>query len=140
MKQQDYIRQVIEAYLDLPDTPNVASPGDFRIAAVMDDEGVPIAHVLRAIKLAFIRRWVRTDSANRLPKIHSLAYFRKVLDGLTEEELSSDFALYVDYKFDSIRPDPKAWLDAQKKMLTDPSKVNDKPGVNDQIPLILNSR
>lgn len=140
MKTQDYIRQVIEAYLDLPDTPTEASPGDFRIAAAMDNEGVPIEHVLRAIKLAFIRRWVRTDSANRLPEIRSLAYFRKVLDGLTEEELSSDFALYVDYKFDVIRPDPEAWLDSQKKVISNTPTAKEKTGANNQIPLFLNSR
>ena len=140
MNRPKYIRAVIRTYLDLPDTPVAASPADFRIAAIFADHGIPLDHVIRAIKLAFIRRWARDDSAGKLPPIRSLAYFKKVLYGLSDEELGADFALYVDHRFDAIRPNPTAWLDAHKQMLAGHRRMDSKNGANDQFPLIPDDR
>jgi hypothetical protein len=118
MNRSDYIYTVIQTYIDLPDTPNAASPADFNIAATFADDEVPIDHVIRAIKLGFIRRWGRDDSAGKLPPIRSLAYFKRVLVGLSDEELGADFGIYVKFKFDAIRPDPIAWIDDQKHLMS----------------------
>jgi len=140
MNRQEYIQIVVEAYLDLPDTPSEASPGDLRVVASLADGGVPAEHVIRAIKLAFVRRWARDDSAGNLPMIRSFAYFKKVLGGLSEEELSDDFAVYVDLKFNAIRPNPSAWFAKQKTSNNDHQTPNNKIDTNDQISLFLGDR
>ena len=113
----DAIADIIRAYLDLPDTPAEASPRDFKIAASLVNDGVNVDIILRAIKIGFVRRWVRDHSTGPLPPIRSLAYFRTVLNGLTDAELSDDYAFYIDYKFADIRPNPQAWVDQQMRMI-----------------------
>lgn len=114
----DAVGAIIDAYLDLPDTPDKASPRDFLIATSLIDDGVPFDHILRAIKLGFIRRWARDHSAGSLPPIRSFAYFKAVLNGLSEAELSNDYAFYIEYKFAEIRPDPRAWAQAQQQLIS----------------------
>lgn len=118
----DAVRAVIDAYLDLPDTPDKASPRDLLIATSLIDDSVPLDHILLAIKLGFIRRWARDHSAGSLPPIRSFAYFKAVLNGLSETELSNDYAFYIEYRFAEIHPDPRAWVQAQKQ----PSPPTDK--------------
>lgn len=107
------IRAVISAYLDLPDTPNQASPRDFTIATTLIDDGIDVDHILRAIRIGFVRRWARDPSDSPLPPIRSLAYFRAVLENLSTSELSDDYALYINHKFDQIRSNPQAWVEHQ---------------------------
>jgi hypothetical protein len=104
---------IIRAYLDLPDTPNTASPNDYTVAACLIDNGWSGVHVLRAIKLAFIRRHVRDHAAGALPKIRSFVYIKRVLEGLRENELADDYALYIDYTFAAINPDHAHRVPAQ---------------------------
>jgi hypothetical protein len=113
----DAITDIIRAYLDLPDTPAEASPRDFNIATALVNGGVNVDLILRAIKIGFVRRWVRDHSAGPLPPIRSLAYFRAVLNGLSDDDLSDDYAFYIDYKFAQIRPNPQAWVDQQTRMI-----------------------
>jgi hypothetical protein len=113
----DAIANIIKAYLDLPDTPTEASPRDFNIATALVNDGVNVDLFLHAIKIGFVRRWVRDHSAGPLPPIRSLAYFRTVLNGLSGADLSDDYAFYIDYKFAQIRPNPQAWLDQQMRMI-----------------------
>lgn len=113
----DAIGDIIRAYLDLPDTPSEASPRDFSIATALINDGVDVELMLRAIKIGFVRRWVRDQSAGPLPHIRSLAYFRAVLNGLSDAELSDDYVLYIDYKFAQIRPNPQAWVDQQMRRI-----------------------
>jgi hypothetical protein len=113
----DAVRAVIDAYLDLPDTPDQASPRDFLIVTSLVNDGIPLALILRAIKLGFIRRWARDHAAGSLPPVRSFAYFKAVLNGLSESERSDEYALYIDYKFAQIRPDPRAWVKAQTQQI-----------------------
>ena len=117
----DAISDIISAYLDLPDTPAQASPRDFNIASALVNDGVNVDHVLRAIKIGFVRRWARNHSAGPLPPIRSLAYFRAVFNGLNASDLSDDYAFYIDYKFAQIRPNPHAWVEKQMRRINTPS-------------------
>lgn len=116
------IADIIRAYLDLPDTPAEASSRDFNIATALVDDGVNQDLMLRAIKIGFVRRWVRDHSDGCLPPIRSLAYFRAVLNGLSDAELSDDYAFYIDYKFAQIRPNPQAWLEKQMQKINAASR------------------
>jgi hypothetical protein len=115
------IADIIRAYLDLPDTPAEASPRDFNIATTLVNDGISVDLILRAIKIGFVRRWARDHSAGSLPPVRSLAYFRAVLNGLSDDELTDDYALYIDYKFAQIRPNPQAWLDQQIRLINSAS-------------------
>ncbi len=119
--RDDAISDIIRAYLDLPDTPTEASPRDFYIATALVNDGVNVDIILRAIKIGFVRRWARDHSAGPLPPIRSLAYFQAVLNGLSDGELSDDYALYIDYKFAQIRPNPQAWVDQQMRLISSAS-------------------
>ena len=114
----ELVQTVIQAYLDLPDTPDEASHRDFAIAAELIDRGFEVDHILRAIKIGFVRRWARDHSQGPLAPIRSLAYFRAVLQGLSEQDLAPDYAFYIDFKYDQIRPDPQAWVDRQAQMIS----------------------
>lgn len=113
----DAISDIIKAYLDLPDTPAEACARDFNIAAELVDDGVNVDLILLAIKIGFVRRWARDHSAGPLPPIRSMAYFRTVLNGLSDSAISDDYAFYIDYKFAQIRPNPQAWVDQQMRMI-----------------------
>jgi hypothetical protein len=107
------IQSVINAYIDLPDTPPQASARDYCIATKLIDDGFDLDIILRAIKIGFVRRWARDHSAGPLPPIRSLAYFKAVLTNLSHDALDDDYALFIDYKFAQIRPDPIAWVENQ---------------------------
>ena len=117
----DAVQRVIQAYLDLPDTPEEASHRDFKIVSQLIDSGIEIDHILHAIKLGFVRRWARDHSLGHLEAIHSFAYFRTVLNGLTKADFDALYVSYVAYKYSRIHPDPVAWHKAQLKKFAGPS-------------------
>lgn len=94
------IAAIVEAFLKLPDTPPHASPRDFAIAGEMLTAGWTPDQIILAIRLGFIRRSRAMSDA--LSPIRSLAYFARVLEGLTPDELGTDYAAYVSYTFAAL--------------------------------------
>ena len=91
MTRNEYLHQLIRHYLEAPDTPHQARPQDWAIAADLYRQAVPLPDLLHAIRLATLRR--NLTAAH--PPIHSLAYYRAVLRGLTPEELHPHYVCYV---------------------------------------------
>jgi hypothetical protein len=92
MNREHYVRTLIDAFIDLPDTPPSASPSDSAIAADLHRRGVPLDHALHAIRIAALRRAIADHT---LPKISSLAYFVRVLERLRPDDLDADYREHV---------------------------------------------
>lgn len=89
-----FVAKVICLYLEDPDTPQVPSSADWDIAHDLYDRDIPLHTVQLAFHLAFVRRRARA-SAEPLPPIRSLAYFRAVALNLTQDERDPAYANYV---------------------------------------------
>jgi hypothetical protein len=93
-----FVSRVICLYLSDPDTPQVPSSADWRIAHDLYDRGIPPETVRLAFQLAFVRRQTRA-STDPLPPIRSLAYFRAVALNLSADEQTPAYATYVDHLY-----------------------------------------
>jgi hypothetical protein len=70
-----------------------------------------------AVRLAFVRRRLRTSAAT-LPPVKSLAYYRAVADNLTPDERTPQYAAYVDQLFEQLRSEtgtPAIDLDSENR-------------------------
>jgi hypothetical protein len=92
--RNDYLAEVVRLYLLAPDTPRKASRRDWAIASDLYQRSVPLQTVAHAIRFATLRRHLRDPDLGPLEPIHSLAYYRRVIDLL--EPLALDPG-YVDY-------------------------------------------
>jgi hypothetical protein len=93
-----FVARVICLYLEHPDTPEVPSSADWDIAHDLYDRGIPLDTLRLAFQLAFVRRRARA-SADPLPPIRSLAYFRAVALNLTPDEQDTAYADYIDDRY-----------------------------------------
>ena len=100
-----YVARIVRLYLDDPDTPVVPSKADWDIAADLFDRGVPIEAIRLALKLALIRRRLRSEK-KPLPPIRSLAYFRAVALNLSAEETEPAYVEYIDQLYDQVLQKP----------------------------------
>ena len=91
MTRGQYLRTLLQAYVEAPDTPERPRRRDRAIASELQRSGVPLEHLLHAIRLANLRRSLTGPH----PPVHSLAYYRTVLLALTNEELEPHFVEYV---------------------------------------------
>jgi len=93
-QRSSYVRAVLAAYTELPDTPDRARPPDRTLAAQLYDREVPLSTVFDALTLAYARRSLRPADAPALPRVRSLYYFLPVIDELVQTPLPK---MYVDY-------------------------------------------
>ncbi len=100
MKRTDYLAEVIRLYLGAPDTPRKARRRDWAIAGTLYKRGIPLETVAHAIRMATFRRHLRDPEYGRLEPIHSLAYYRTVIDQLDPLALDPGFVEYVAWKYD----------------------------------------
>ena len=100
MTLNDYVTEVIRLYLLAPDTPAKVSRSDWAIATHLFQREVPLETVAHAIRFATLRRHLRDPDLGPLEPIHSLAYYRRVIDLL--EPLALD-PCYVEYVAASYR-------------------------------------
>ena len=94
----DYVRDVLSAYLALPDTPARTSPFDRRLARVLHERAVPLATVTDALSLASARRNARLSPATPLRPIRSLAYFLPVIEELFASPIDPAYAAFLKRK------------------------------------------
>ena len=82
--QEEYIRQVLEAYRKTPGTMGTVRRPDRLLAAQLYQRGVSVSVIENALVLAAARRLMRPADAPPLGTIRSLAYFLPVIEEVLE--------------------------------------------------------
>ena len=121
MQRRAYVQAVLDAYLELPDTPPRSRPPDRRLAGQFHDRNIPLPTVRDALLLASARRLLRPKEAPRLVSVRSLYYFVPVIEELLETPLPKGYSRYLqrkiaafstdcrqDSRSKDLRPDPGA--------------------------------
>ncbi len=102
--QEEYIRQVLEAYRKAPGTTGTVRRADRILAAQLYQRGVSVTVVENALVLAATRRLIRRTGAPPLGAIRSLAYFLPVIEEVRESPVSPDYFRYLRHKLDNAVP------------------------------------
>ena len=102
--QEEYIREVLEAYRKTPGTTGVVRRADQMLAAQLYQRGVSLRVVENALLPAVARRTIRPAHAPPLGTIRSLAYFLPVIEEVLGLGVNSDYFQYLRHKLDRIAP------------------------------------
>ena len=102
--QEEYIRQVLEAYRKTPGTMGTVRRADRMLAAQLHQRGLAVSVIENAFVLAAARRLMRPADAPPLGTIRSLAYFLPVIEEVLESRVSPDYFDYLRYKLTRIAP------------------------------------
>jgi hypothetical protein len=102
--QQEYIRQVLEAYRQTPGTMGTIRRADRILAAQLYQRGISVSAIENALVLAAVRRLMRPADAPPLGTIRSLAYFMPVIEEVLELCVSADYFQYLRHKLEQIAP------------------------------------
>lgn len=98
--QEEYIRQVLEAYRKTPGTMGTVRRADRMLAAQLYQRGVSVTVVGNALVLAATRRLIRPAGAPPLNTIRSLAYFLPVIQEVLELRVNPDYFRYLRRKLE----------------------------------------
>jgi hypothetical protein len=96
--QEEYIRQVLEAYRKTPGTMGAVRRADRLLAAQLYQRGLSLKVIENALVLAATRRLIRPADAPPLSPIRSLAYFLPVIEEVLELRVSPDYFEYLRHK------------------------------------------
>jgi hypothetical protein len=96
--QEEYVRQVLEAYRKTPGTMGTVRRGDRMLAAQLYQRGLSVKVIENALVLAATRRMIRPTDAPPLGAIRSLAYFLPVIEEVLALRVSPDYFEYLRYK------------------------------------------
>jgi len=102
ISQEDYIRQVLEAYRKTPGTMGTIRRADRLLAAQLYQRGLSVRVIENALVLAATRRMIRRADAPPLGTIRSLAYFLPVIEEVLESRVSPQYFDYLRYKLARI--------------------------------------
>jgi hypothetical protein len=102
--QEEYIRQVLEAYRKTPGTMGTVRRADRLLAAQLYQRGLSVKVIENALVLAVTRRLIRPADAPPLGAIRSLAYFLPVIEEVLELRISPDYFRYLRHKLARIAP------------------------------------
>ena len=102
--QEEYIRQVLEAYRQTPGTMGTVRRADRMVAAQLYQRGLSVKVIENALVLAATRRLIRPANAPSLGAIRSLAYFLPVIEEVLELRISPDYFQYLRRKLERIPP------------------------------------
>src|SRR5271157_1560354 len=102
VSQEEYIRQVLEAYRKTPGTMGTIRHPDRLLAAQLHQRGVSLMVVENAMVLAATRRMVRPADAMPLGTIRSLAYFLPVIDEVLSLRVSPEYFRYLRYRMERL--------------------------------------
>ena len=102
--QEEYVRQVLEAYRKTPGTTGTVRRADRLLAAQLYRRGLSVKVIENALVLAATRRLIRPSEAPPLGTIRSLAYFLPILEVVLEWRVSPDYFEYLRYKLTRIAP------------------------------------
>ena len=102
--QEEYIRQVLEAYRQTPGTMGTVRRADRMVAAQLYQRCLSLKVIENALVLAATRRLIRPADAPPLGPIRSLAYFLPVIEEVLELRISPDYFQYLRRKLEHIPP------------------------------------
>ena len=102
--QEEYIRQVLEAYRKTPGTMGTVRRADRMLAAQLHQRGVAVNVIENAFVLAATRRLMRPADAPPLGAIRSLAYFLPVIEEVLGLRVSPEYFQYLRHKLDRLPP------------------------------------
>jgi hypothetical protein len=97
-RQEEYIRQVLEAYRKTPGTTGAVRRPDRMMAAQLYQRRVPVTVIENGLVLAAARRLIRPPDAMPLGTVRSLAYFLPVIEEVLELRISPDYFQYLRQK------------------------------------------
>jgi hypothetical protein len=100
--QEEYIRQVLEAYRKTPGTMGTVRRADRMLAMQLYQRGVSTGVIENAFVLAAMRRLTRPADAPPLGTIRSLAYFMPVIEEVLDMRVSPDYFQYLRHKLQQI--------------------------------------
>ena len=103
--QEEYIRQLLEAYRKTPGTMGTVRRPDRMLAAQLYQRGVAVSVIENALVLAAARRLMRPTDAPPLGTIRSLAYFLPVIEDVLHLRVSPDYFQHVRRKLERIAHD-----------------------------------
>jgi hypothetical protein len=102
--QEEYIRQVLQAYRQTPGTMGIVRRADRMLAAQLYQRGLSVRVIENALVLAAARRLIRPTNVTPLGTIRSLAYFLPVIEEVLEMRVSPDYFQYLRHKLERIPP------------------------------------
>jgi hypothetical protein len=108
--QNEYVRQVLDAYRRTPGTMGTVRRPDRLVAAQLHQRGVPLMAVENAFVLAAGRRLTRPADSPPLGAIRSLAYFLPVIEEVLSLRVNPDYFRYLRGKIDRAIQTPKPAL------------------------------
>ena len=106
MRRNEYLAELLRLYLEAPDTPSRPSRRDRTLADHLCRQGVRLDHLAHAIRLATLRR--RLGLLPQPEPIHSLAYYRTVLERLSAEDLEPGYIDYVQQRYERLGLNPQS--------------------------------
>lgn len=95
VSQEEFVRQVLEAYRKTPGTMGTVRRTDRMLAAQLYERGLSAKVIENALLLASARRMIRPAEAPPLSTIRSLAYFLPVIEEVLEMRISPTYFEYV---------------------------------------------
>lgn len=102
--QEEYIRQVLEAYRKTPGTMGTVRRADRMLAAQLYQRGLSMGVIENALVWAAVRRLIRPANAPPLETIRSLAYFLPVIEEVLTLRVSPKYFHYLRHKLERIAP------------------------------------
>ena len=102
--QEEYIRQVLEAYRKTLGTMGTVRRADRMLAAQLHQRGISVKVIENALVLAAVRRLMRPADTLPLGTIRSLAYFLPVIEEVLELRVSPDYFQYLRHKLERVAP------------------------------------
>ena len=96
--QEEYVRQVLEAYRKTPGTMGTVRQPDRLLAAQLYQRGLALSVIENALLLAAVRRQIRPVNTPPLGTIRSLAYFLPVINEVLEIKVSPGYFQYLRHK------------------------------------------
>jgi hypothetical protein len=101
--QEEYIRQILEAYRKTPGTVGIVRRPDRLLAAQLHQRGVPPMAIENALVLAAARRLMHPAGSPPLATIRSLAYFLPVIEEVLSLSVSPDYFRYLRRKLEGLQ-------------------------------------
>jgi len=104
LSQEEYVRQVLEAYRKTPGKMGTVRRADRLLAAQLYHRGLSVKVVENALVLAATRRLIRPTDAPPLGTIRSLAYFLPVIEEVLSSHVNPEYFEYLRYKLARTAP------------------------------------
>ena len=100
--QEEYVRQVLEAYRKTPGTMGTVRRPDRMLATQLYQRGVAFSVIENALILAAVRRLIRPANTPPLGTVRSLAYFLPVIEKVLDLKVSPGYFQYLRHKLARI--------------------------------------